>query len=106
MSIDTRFTPAIRNALLEKMHDTNGRFAPDGAARRTDEIESGRQSGTDSVSLSADAQRIHAAVSMTAGQNVFDVERVSEIRQALATGTYSIDPARLADRFIRFNANL
>ncbi|MGB5260883.1 MAG: flagellar biosynthesis anti-sigma factor FlgM [Gammaproteobacteria bacterium] len=106
MSIDTRFTPAIRNALLEKMQDLNGRFAPDGATRVPDEQATGRHAGTDSVSLSADAQRIHAAVSMTAGQNVFDVERVADIRQALATGTYSIDPARLADKFYRFNANL
>lgn len=106
MSIDTRFTPAIRNALLEKMQDLSGRYAPDGGNHIADEQPGGRQAGTDSVNLSADALRVHAAVSMTAGQDVFDIERVSEIRQALATGTYRIDPERLAEKFHRFNTNL
>ena len=30
----------------------------------------------------------------------------AEIRQALATGTYRIDPERLAEKFHRFNTNL
>lgn len=106
MSIDTRFTPAIRNALLEKMQDVNGRFTPDGDKRVPGEQENGHRTATDSVSLSADALRVHAAVSMTAGQDVFDAERVLEIRQALATGTYHIDAARLAEKFHRFNTNL
>ena len=104
MSIDTRFTPAIRNALLEKMQDMNGRYTPDGARRPGDESDNRRS--TDSVSLSADALRVHAAVSATAGQEIFDIERVMDIRQALATGTYHIDPQRVADKFHQFNARL
>ena len=106
MSIDTRFTPAIRNALLEKMQDLNGNYTPDGANQANDKADSSGRTTTDSVSLSADAQRIHAAVSITAGQDVFDIERIAEIRQALATGAYRIDSLRLADKFHRFNTNL
>ena len=104
MSIDTRFTPAIRSALLEKMQDMNDRHAPE-AANRSDG-EPARGTRTDSVSLSEDALRIHAAVNVTAGQDVFDIERVAEIRQALMTGSYHIDPIRLADKFHQFNTRL
>jgi len=104
MSIDTRFTPAIRSALLEKMQDMNDRHAPEAANRSGDEPARGTR--TDSVSLSEDALRIHAAVNVTAGQDVFDIERVAEIRQALMTGSYHIDPTRLADKFYQFNTRL
>ncbi len=102
MSIDTRFTPAIRSALLEKMHDLNNSRTPQGDNR----LDEPKARAGDRVSLSADALRIHAAVSMTAGQEVFDAERVMEIRLALATGSYQIDPLRVAEKFHRFNINL
>ena len=102
MSIDTRFTPAIRSALLERMQDPSSRHTPQ------DTTGPGEPANrpTDRVSLSEDALRIHAVVSMTAGQDIFDVERVTEIRQALATGSYRLDPLRVAEKFHRFNLNL
>ena len=102
MSIDTRFTPAIRSALLEKMQDLGNSRPPQGDHRPGEPMAR----PTDRVSLSEDALRIHAAISMTAGQDVFDVERVTEIRQALATGNYQIDSQRVAEKFHRFNLNL
>ena len=104
MSIDTRFTPAIRSALLEQMQYQNDRHTPEAARRPGGEPAIGTR--TDSVSLSEVALRIHAAVNMTAGEDVFDVERVAEIRQALVTGSYRIDPIRLADKFHQFNIKL
>ena len=104
MSIDTRFTPAIRSALLEQMHYQNDRHSPEAAKRSGGEPAIGTSS--DSVSLSEDALRIHAAVNVTAGQDVFDAERVAEIRQALVTGSYHIDPIRLANKFHQFNTKL
>lgn len=104
MSIDTRFTPAIRSALLEQMQYQNDRHAPEAARRSGGEPATGTR--TDSVSLSEDALRIHAAANVTAGQDVFDAERVAEIRQALVTGSYYIDPMRLADKFHQFNTRL
>ena len=104
MSIDTRFTPAIRSALLEQMQYQNDRHSQEVA--NSPGSDTARGTGTDSVSLSADALRIHAAVNVTAGQDVFDVERVAEIRQALVTGSYHIDPIRLADKFHQFNSKL
>jgi len=101
MSIDTRFMPAIRNALLEKMQDDSDRYRPV-AEERADV----GQSLSDSVSLSADALRVHASIDTAAGQDIYDAERVAEIRQALSTGTFSIDATRIADKFHRFNNSL
>lgn len=106
MSIDTRFTPAIRNALLEQMQDLSGRFSPDGGKRPTDDAGDSRTIGTDSVKLSAEALQIHASIKTTAGQDVFDIERVAELRHAIGSGTYSIDALRVADKFHRFNQSL
>ncbi|MDH5469351.1 MAG: flagellar biosynthesis anti-sigma factor FlgM [Gammaproteobacteria bacterium] len=106
MSIDTRFTPAIRNALLEQMQDLSGRFSPDGGERPADEAVRNRSIGTDSVNLSAEALQIHASINTTAGQDVFDVERVAELRHAIGSGTYNIDALRVADKFHRFNQSL
>lgn len=106
MSIDTRFTPAIRNALLEQMQDLSGRFSPDGGERQANDAVRDRARGTDSVNLSAEALQIHASISTTAGQDVFDVERVTELRHAISNGMYSIDVLRVADKFHRFNQSL
>ena len=106
MSIDTRFTPAIRNALLEQMQDLSGRFSPDGGERQADAAVRARSVGTDSVNLSAEALQIHASISTTAGRDVFDIERVAELRHAIGNGTYSIDALRVADKFHRFNQSL
>lgn len=106
MSIDTRFTPAIRNALLEQMQDLSGRFSPDGGERKADDAVRGRNAGTDSVNLSAEALQIHASISTTAGRDVFDIERVAALRHAIGSGSYSIDAQRVADKFHRFNQSL
>jgi flagellar biosynthesis anti-sigma factor FlgM len=106
MSIDTRFTPAIRNALLEQMQDVTGKYTPDGGNRAAaDEDRSGRVA-SDSVSISADALRVHASIEYTAGQDVYAAARVAEIKQEIATGIYNIDPARIADKFYQFNIRM
>lgn len=106
MAIDTRFTPAIRNALLEQMQDVAGKYTPDGRHQVSTGEDHGGRPGSDSVSISADALRVHAAVDTTAGQDVFDAERVAEIKQAIAAGMFTIDPARVAEKFQRFNNSL
>ena len=106
MSIDTRFTPAIRNALLEQMQDLSGRYTPEGGKRENDGNIQSNTPGTDSVSLSDAARQLHAAVSTLAGQEIFDVERVTELKFAIDSGIYRIDPERVADKFHRFNQDL
>ena len=106
MSIDTRFTPAIRNALLEQMQDLSGRFTPEGGEREENVSVQGHTPGTDTVSLSDAARQLHAAVSTLAGQEIFDAERVTELKFAIDSGLYRIDPERVADKFHRFNQNL
>ena len=104
MSIDTRFTPAIRNALLEQMRDLSGRQAPGHAAHGN--TSHSRTAPTDSISLSDDALRLQAASNTLAGQNVFDAERVAELKLAVTSGIYRVDPERVAAKFLHFNQNL
>ncbi|MDX1697752.1 MAG: flagellar biosynthesis anti-sigma factor FlgM [Thiohalobacterales bacterium] len=106
MSIDTRFMPAIRNALLEKMQDTTGRQPAESGQRVADDRGGHGTDAADSVSLSADALRVHAAISFTAGEAVFDAERVAELRLAITSGVYRIDADRVAEKFRYFNAGL
>jgi flagellar biosynthesis anti-sigma factor FlgM len=98
--------PAIRNALLEKMQDVTGGFTPDGSSQLPANEDNGGGPDTDSISISADAMRVHASIHTSAGQNVFDAARVAELKQAIATGMFSIDPVRIADKLHRFNTNL
>ena len=106
MSIDTRFTPAIRNALLEKMQDTTGRQPPGRSQQLEDGTGSHAMNTADSVSISAAAMRVHAAISFTAGEAVFDAERVAELKLAITSGMYRIDADRVAEKFQYFNASL
>ena len=106
MSIDTRFMPAIRNAVLEKMQDTNGRQPAEAGQQADGDTGTRSTDSADSVSLSAEALHIHAAVSFTAGEAVFDAERVAELRLAITTGMYRIDAVSVAEKFEYFNTSL
>ena len=52
------------------------------------------------------ARQLHSAVSTLAGQEIFDVERVTELKFAIDSGMYRLDPERVADKFHRFNQEL
>jgi len=106
MSIDTKYTPAIRNALLERMQDMSSRYAPDGGNRTP--VAEGHESKTttDQVQLSADAVRIYEAISDTERHPVFDAQRVAEIKHSIATGTFTVNPERIAEKFHDFNTRL
>lgn len=98
--------PAIRNALLEKMQDTTDRHPAEAGQQAADDTGTRRTDTADSVSLSAEALRVHAAVSFTAGEAVFDAGRVAELRLAITSGMYRIDAVRVAEKFQYFNASL
>ena len=56
------------------------------------------QTGADRVTLSGDALRIDATLRANGHAPGFDSQRVSDLKQAIAAGTYSIDPARIAHK--------
>ncbi len=69
------------------------------------ETVSNASGADDRVQLTDSARALHAASNTTAGATV-DTKKVDQIRQALANGTYRIDPSRIADRMLSLESQL
>ncbi len=106
MTIDTRYTPAIRNALLEQMHDASSRIAPDGSREPTGTAAASAAPGTDTISLSADAQRISAATGSGGIESALDWQRINALRHAINSGTFTVDHERVADNLYHMDSAL
>lgn len=104
MTIDTRYNAAIRNALLEQMHDASSRIAPDGSRDSTTTASTGP--GTDSISLSDDARRISAATDAGGIESAIDWQRIGALRHAIAGGTFSVDHEHIAEKLYRMDSEL
>lgn len=59
----------------------------------------------DRVQLTDSARALQQASSTTSGATV-DTQKVQQIRQALANGTYKIDPSRIADRMMSLDSQI
>jgi flagellar biosynthesis anti-sigma factor FlgM len=57
------------------------------------------QVATDRVTLSGDALRMDAETRAADDTPAQPGQRVSELKQAIANGTYTIDPVRIASKF-------
>jgi negative regulator of flagellin synthesis FlgM len=62
-------------------------------------------SANDRVQLTDSARALQQASSTTSGATV-DTKKVEQVRQALANGTYKIDPSRIADRMMSLDSAL
>lgn len=58
----------------------------------------------DTVSLTAAGARVQELQEQVATVPVVNAQRVQEVKQALARGTHEIDPARVADKLVRFES--
>lgn len=59
----------------------------------------------DRVQLTDSARALQQASSTTSGATV-DTQKVAQVRQALANGTYKIDPSRIADRMMSLDSQI
>ncbi|MDO9372103.1 MAG: flagellar biosynthesis anti-sigma factor FlgM [Gammaproteobacteria bacterium] len=59
---------------------------------------------SDTVSLTEAGTRVKELQDRVAAVPVVNAQRVQEIKQALASGTHAIDPARIADKLVRFES--
>jgi len=77
---------------------------------RNDGKESGAtgkaRTAADTFQITDRANRLQQLEQEIASQPVVDSQRVQEVQRALATGTLEIDPERVADKLLRFEAGL
>lgn len=67
---------------------------------------SGNVERVDSVKLTPDAVQLHQLEKSIASNPVANRERVAQVRQALANGTYKIDPKAVASKLARMEWDL
>ena len=68
--------------------------------------ETGGSSAIDSVSLSDTAARLQKLETTIAQLPVVDTQRVEDIRKAIASGEYEVNPVNIADKLLDFDAEI
>ena len=63
-------------------------------------------SSSDKLSLTSTAVQLRALEDQIAELPVVNTQRVEEVQRSLATGSFQIDPARVADKMLQFEAGL
>ena len=62
--------------------------------------------GADQLNLSSQAAQLQALEAEIANLPVVDTHRVQDVQRTLSTGSYEIQPARVADKVLTFEAGL
>jgi negative regulator of flagellin synthesis FlgM len=62
--------------------------------------------GSDQLQLSSQAAQLQALEAQIANLPVVDTQRVQDVQQTLATGSFQIEPAQVADKLLTFEAGL
>jgi negative regulator of flagellin synthesis FlgM len=60
----------------------------------------------DRVQLSDQAAQLQALEAKVSSLPVVDTQRVQDVQRTLATGSFEIEPARVADKMLRFESGL
>ncbi|MCP4429526.1 MAG: flagellar biosynthesis anti-sigma factor FlgM [Gammaproteobacteria bacterium] len=68
--------------------------------------ETGKSSATDTVSLSDDAVQLGKVEHSVATTPVIDTQRVEQLKQAIANGSYEVDAGKVADKLMQFESIL
>ncbi len=66
----------------------------------------GRSSVADTVSLSENAVQLGKVDNIAISAPVVDTQRVEQVKQAIASGNYEVDPAKIADKLMQFESML
>lgn len=61
---------------------------------------------SDTVSLSDGARQLGKLEPTSIPAPVIDTERVEQVKQALADGSYNVDPEKIADKLMQFESML
>jgi negative regulator of flagellin synthesis FlgM len=97
-----------------EINGPNGRAPAEIADNRKTEGQTGKDTATgsptlsggkgDKLSLTSEATQLKALEDRIAELPVVDTQRVTAVQRSLATGTFQIDPAQVADKMLRFEA--
>lgn len=63
-------------------------------------------SAGDTFSLTDKAAQLRALEAQIATLPVVDAQRVQDVQHSLSTGTYEVEPARVADKMLQFESGL
>jgi negative regulator of flagellin synthesis FlgM len=61
---------------------------------------------TDAVTITNQASKIKALEDSVSTQSVVDIDRVAELKDAIDSGVYKVDPLRVAEKFLQFESSL
>ncbi len=91
--------------LLPKAPNGQGNAASSATGTNGGEAVGNTAGGDDRVQLTDSARALQEAARTDSGATV-DTKKVEQVRQALANGTYKIDPSRIADRMLAMENKL
>lgn len=66
----------------------------------------GNPTGSDQLQLSNKVSQLQALEAEIANLPVVDTQRVQDVQRTLATGSFQVEPARVADKLLTFEAGL
>ncbi|MGI2259514.1 flagellar biosynthesis anti-sigma factor FlgM [Shewanella sp. GXUN23E] len=94
---------------LNGVNNTRTRNAVGDANQASKSVDTQPAASTDkpdSVSITPQAQQLQGAYSRMAAMPEVDVQKIAEIKQAIAEGRYKVDPEKLAANIAQFEQEL
>ena len=99
-------TGQTTNQLSNTKDGTTLHVVKDDASRAASQQETGKSSTLDTVSFTDSAALLANVEKTLQDTPVVDTQRVEDIRQAIANGSFEIDTARVAEKLIGFESRL
>jgi negative regulator of flagellin synthesis FlgM len=93
--------PAVE--IADNNRKTQAKSASDAASPRPTKGSGGPG---ETLSLTNEASQLQALEDHIAALPVVDTQRVQEIQRSLATGSFQVDPAKVAENMLQFEAGL
>ncbi|MDG3088804.1 flagellar biosynthesis anti-sigma factor FlgM [Vibrio hannami] len=97
---------SIDNVRSSQAMTTNRSQARAESAAKQDSGKAESKVSSDSVSLSQQGKAMGQLQQQMAAQPSFDSAKVAAIKEAIANGSYTVDPEKLADNMIKFEDEL